>query len=605
MTNRSRSIVSVPALVLGAGLAASLACAPAARGQLRVCTWNVTNYTSANPDSRNADFRNCVYGIIPAGLAMAGQTMSPDVIVATEFLSQAGITQFLGVLNTTTPVAGVATSPADWAAATFLKSGTNNDTYAAFFYRTGRVQFLGQTITAVGVTGNNCEQPRDTIRYDFRPLGYAAGAATMSAYSIHLKAQGSNAACPAGENAQGRRLLECQRIRDNAEGVNTNGTGSAKPAAYHALVAGDTNIQNSTAVDYVELVGSQANNTGRFFDPIATTGTWNNNSSFRWVHTQDPRSAMDDRHDQILTAAGLIDLHGLEYQGDQTTTFSTSTWNDPKHTYRSWGNDGSSYDGAITRSGSPGNTFVGNSIATSLFNSVTSGGGHLPVVAHFLVPPKVFTSVATIDFGTVDVGSVAQQSITISNSTAANDTTNFNRWGAAGINGLYYTLALTSGFTTPGPGTIPSRGNPYPKRPTGFFGTDPGAAGNVHVITMDTSTPGTFTGTLTITAPGATEGGTVVINITGTVQAPNTCPVEYNGDGVLNPDDIGDFITDYYTVPVIPGPDGYAIACPENDPPYDLGYKTAFTMDGSGQCFPPNPDNLGDYITRYYEGCGE
>ncbi|MFN0011578.1 MAG: S8 family serine peptidase [Phycisphaerales bacterium] len=81
------------------------------------------------------------------------------------------------------------------------------------------------------------------------------------------------------------------------------------------------------------------------------------------------------------------------------------------------------------------------------------------------------------------------------------------------------------------------------------------------------------------------------------------CAVEYNGDFALNPDDLGDYITDYYTSPALPGPGGYASACPENEAPYDQGYRTAFTLDGSPQCFEPNPDNLGDYITAYYTGC--
>ncbi|MFN0012385.1 MAG: hypothetical protein ACKVS8_12165 [Phycisphaerales bacterium] len=91
---------------------------------------------------------------------------------------------------------------------------------------------------------------------------------------------------------------------------------------------------------------------------------------------------------------------------------------------------------------------------------------------------------------------------------------------------------------------------------------------------------------------------------TFTVTAPEEpCAVEYNNDGSLNPDDLGDFITDYYTLPHIPGPGGYAISCPGNPPPYDVGYKTGFTTDGSGQCNEPFPDNLGDYITAYYQGC--
>ncbi len=80
----------------------------------------------------------------------------------------------------------------------------------------------------------------------------------------------------------------------------------------------------------------------------------------------------------------------------------------------------------------------------------------------------------------------------------------------------------------------------------------------------------------------------------------NPCVLDYNRDGSLNPDDLGDFITDYYTVPHIPGPGGYAIACPANAPPYADGYKTGYTPDGSGQCNEPFPDNLGDFITDYY-----
>ncbi|MFN0012121.1 MAG: immunoglobulin domain-containing protein [Phycisphaerales bacterium] len=85
-----------------------------------------------------------------------------------------------------------------------------------------------------------------------------------------------------------------------------------------------------------------------------------------------------------------------------------------------------------------------------------------------------------------------------------------------------------------------------------------------------------------------------------TVSTVNPCPLDYAPDGVVNPDDLGDFITDYFSAPPIPGPDGFAIPCPDNDPPYDVGYKAAYTSDLSGQCFEPNPDNLGDFITDYF-----
>ncbi len=86
----------------------------------------------------------------------------------------------------------------------------------------------------------------------------------------------------------------------------------------------------------------------------------------------------------------------------------------------------------------------------------------------------------------------------------------------------------------------------------------------------------------------------------------SACTLDYNLDTVVNPDDIGDFITDYFTDPPVPGPGGYAIPCPANDPPYDMGYKTGFTLGNIGQCEPPFSDNLGDWITQYFgdQTCG-
>ncbi|MFN0011702.1 MAG: reprolysin-like metallopeptidase [Phycisphaerales bacterium] len=92
------------------------------------------------------------------------------------------------------------------------------------------------------------------------------------------------------------------------------------------------------------------------------------------------------------------------------------------------------------------------------------------------------------------------------------------------------------------------------------------------------------------------------LGITCNAPGPPACDLDYNVDTVVNPDDLGDYITDYYTDPPIPGPGGYAVACPENEAPYDQGYKAAYVPGGS-QCNEPFPDNLGDFITDYFIGC--
>jgi hypothetical protein len=105
------------------------------------------------------------------------------------------------------------------------------------------------------------------------------------------------------------------------------------------------------------------------------------------------------------------------------------------------------------------------------------------------------------------------------------------------------------------------------------------------------------------------------------------CPMDYNADGFRNLDDLGDFITDYYVTPAIPGgaqPNaptmanmdvGFGIPCPmaPNAPaPYasnayiQNGYRVGYSPDNSNSCpfdpaqLFPNLDNLNDFITAYY-----
>jgi hypothetical protein len=111
------------------------------------------------------------------------------------------------------------------------------------------------------------------------------------------------------------------------------------------------------------------------------------------------------------------------------------------------------------------------------------------------------------------------------------------------------------------------------------------------------------------------------------LQTTTGCLIDFNRDGFANLDDLGDFITDYYSLPPIPAglqpaapqyPEqavGYGQPCPDapNAPaPYSpdayrtQGYRVGFSPDGSNACplspeqaF-PNLDNLGDYITAFY-----
>ncbi|MDP1661379.1 MAG: GC-type dockerin domain-anchored protein [Phycisphaerales bacterium] len=506
-------------------LAVFFATAAPALAQLRICTWNVTNYTvSGSPlaNARDDDFKTAIYGVIPNGLALAGKSMSPDVFIGQEFgngsqggsaitVGQNAVDTFRNLLNSAPG------SPGDWAAAPFLDGA---DTESAFFYRTSKVQYLGTTTIAIG-SSSTANQPRDTRRYDFRPIGYSAPQSSVAVYSVHLKAQG-------GTNSTGRRLIECQRIRDNAEGTDTNGAGTALPAGYNFILAGDTNVQNSGDTEYQALVASQTNNSGQFFDPIKSPGNWNNNSAYRFIHTQDQAGQMDDRHDQILISASLKDGAGLDYIGNTNLTYSTFTWNDSNHSYRSWGNDGTSYDLPLRTSG---NTMVGDTIATALVSSAASGG-HLPVIADFRVPAKFSASSSSIAFGTVGVNAAASTGLTVTNS---GDTA---KWTVNGIAALRYTMTVSGPFTVAGAGVQQT--------------DSAGGVGNTHTVTMNTSSTGPKSGSITFVTD-APETASFTVTLSGNVALP-PCPADLGrqggltgSDGLLDNNDFIVFI-DYFFV---------------------------------------------------------
>ena len=327
---------------------------PPAASKIRIAQWNVTSYSSG----RVSDFQTAVYS------SYQGRSMSPDIFIGEEFQNPTAITNFLAILNTAPG------SPGDWAAAPW-EAGTENvpDTNTAFFYRTSRVNFLAIILVAQS-SGATTDQPRNTYRYDVSLKGAGTPAPILAVYATHEKSGSASA-------DSARRQIESLRIRNNA---------ATLPTTWYYLLGGDLNAQDSAQQAYQTLVTPGS---GAFYDPIKTPGSWNNNAAFKFVHTQDPSGmgGMDDRHDQILLSANLIDGVGLDYDGNPNIPYSTTTWDDPNHSYRSWGNDGTSFDANLTIAN---NAMVGPTIAQALFNSAQSGG-HLPVFLDLKIPAPTAT----------------------------------------------------------------------------------------------------------------------------------------------------------------------------------------------------------------------
>ncbi len=454
-------VASCAALAAGAGLTAS--------AQLRIETHNISFFSGG----QSADIATAYYGSFNSALGV--QSMRPDVIMTLEFASQAAVDSFLLSINTAYKAATGDTVDR-WSAAGFT-DGPDSD--SAVFYRNDKMQYLGRTKVISGGDVNGA--PRDIWRYDLKLLGYTSNAGIFSCYPIHFKSGSASA-------DQARRQIEATAIRNDMNAIRL--TDSQRVFA----VAGDTNIQASTQAAYQTLVGGAVNS--RVNDPINSPGNWNNNGAFAFIHTQDPIGAggMDDRHDQILISSNLIDGVGFDYVGNPAIPYSTTSWYDPNHSYRAWGNDGTTYNSTMATTT---NTMVGPAIAQALVN-LCSGAGHLPVFLDLRVPAVASVSTNTLNLGDFTVGQSASGQFTVTN------TGNVSRWTVNGIAKLNYSVAISgAGFSTPvgAFSDLANAGSPV---------------GNTHTVTLNTAAPGPFTGTVTITTD-APDQPTLTVNVSGNV----------------------------------------------------------------------------------------
>lgn len=166
----------------------------------------------------------------------------------------------------------------------------------------------------------------------------------------------------AGTSDTERRLSMIQQLmsRLNNWGISDN-----------YVLTGDFNIYTSTEPAYQQLI-NYPNSAVRFYDPIDTPGNWNNNYSYRHIHTQSTHTGgdcfagggMDDRFDFILVSAPILNGY------DHVKAIS--------ETYTALGQDGNRYNGSMI---SPANTVIPQDIANALY----SMSDHLPVMMDFLV----------------------------------------------------------------------------------------------------------------------------------------------------------------------------------------------------------------------------
>lgn len=401
---------------------------------LRICTYNVLNFPGSTGSEREDDFRAVINEI------------DPDVLVVQEMLSASGQTQFLNnVMNYG--------QPGTYAVAPFIDG---YDTDNSMYYKVDVVDFISQTVLSTTL--------RDINEYVVRPDGYSDSGAEFRVYSAHLKASYD-------PEDYAQRLAECTVLRNHT---------NALPAGSHFFLGADLNIRESTEDAYQKLVGSEADNDGRFKDPIDTPGNWHDAWAHVPVHTQSTRitqfgggatGGMDDRFDQILISYAADDGQGISYI---------------ESSYVAYGNDAElepDWNDNLNKSIIYGTNYI---VGPILAENLRQASDHLPVYLDIQVPAVIQTA-SSMDFGTVIVDATAEENLRVFNvaDPPADE--------------LNYDLSAPSGFSAPG----------------GSFSVEAQDSSD-HTISMNTTTSGTKSGDLEIQANDV-DNPTTYVALSGTV----------------------------------------------------------------------------------------
>src|SRR5580765_4611864 len=344
--------------------------------------------------------------------------------------------------------------PGQWSAATFVDG---NDTDTGLFYKPGKVQFLGQW----AFYPNPASLLRYVHVYRLKPVGYVSDAAEFRIYAVHLKAS---------TGFESQRLAESQGLRDSM---------NAMPPGTHAFIAGDFNFYTGLEPGMQKLIENQASNIGQVYDPMGFQNiSWQDNTQIQPWWTQSPcktgdtgcapgaaTGGIDDRFDLILPTNPWKDGLGLELVAG---------------TYISVGNDGLHHNNSIQ---DPPTIPEGAAYATAL-HTVSD---HLPVRVDIRLPAILNAGSGPLAFGTVITGATASQNFAVGNDVGNPGET------------LTYTWTPPAGFTAP----------------AGSQSRLPLASAS-DAISLDTSAPGVFSGSLQI-GSNAVDAPNPSITVSGTV----------------------------------------------------------------------------------------
>jgi hypothetical protein len=415
-------------------------------GQLRIVAYNVNNSDPGNFGPRPG-MESVLRGINAS--AKGGFARPIDVLILGEAESVATTgTAYAALLNTIA-------SGTTYRRAT-VDAGSTGSGRPIAVYNSAAVTLVAEK--KIGSLTGTASHPRQTMRYQFRPVGYDA-TADFYVYASHFKSS-------TGGANEAERNNEALAIRADADAL---GQGA------NVIYSGDFNFYSSSESGFQTLTGT---GNGQAFDPVSRLGSWSGSSTYKDVHTQSPATTavfngqvtggVDDRFDFQLVTGEVRDGRGFDYLAGSYWAFG----NTATHAINQAISTGSA---ATLAARIPGTT---TAQASALLTALTQVTDHLPVVADYQLPAKLTaTLVAPPD--RVVRGAVVSGTLTVANAAPVTV--------AAGADVLSY------GFS--GGGAAAALG-------TGTGMAVALASATSHRVTVSATAVGQQTGTVAVTASG-------------------------------------------------------------------------------------------------------
>lgn len=420
----------------------SLGWSASATAQLRIVNYNVNNSDPAAFGPRTG--MDAVFRGMNAS-AKAGFARSIDVLILEEAESVATTgTAYAALLNSVT-------SGTSYRRSTVDADSTGSGRPIAVF-NSSSVSLIAEK--KIGSISGTASQPRQTMRYQFRPVGYDA-TADFYVYASHYKAS-------TGAANEAERNVEARAIRADADAL---GQGAS------IIYAGDLNFYSSSESGFQTLTGT---GNGQAFDPVNRVGSWSGSTTYKDVHTQSPATTsvfngqvtggMDDRFDFQLITDEVRDGGGFDYIPSSYWAFG----NTATHSINQAISTGSA---ATLAARIPGYT---TAQAQTVLTSLTQVTDHIPVLADYQLPAKMTASLTTLPARVIR-GATVSGTLTVSNAAPVAV--------AAGADQLDYAYTASGAVTASGTGTDAALGT-----------------SNTHVLTLSTTATGLRSGTVSVVA---------------------------------------------------------------------------------------------------------